>query len=155
MPEPSTHGKPADGYRARRLQPDDAPAVVDCVLDVYGRQYPKPALYDSHLLAELIAKKRWVGAVIEIDNTIVAYSALDVSLTGPIAEFGMAMVRKAHRRKGLLERLRDYLKDVAADMGLHGRYVEIGMWDVTLQKLADRSPPPQALRRNAWLMAEH
>jgi hypothetical protein len=139
-------------YELRRLRPEDAAGVRDCVARVYGDGYPRSDLYSP----EAIARNDATGACISVvaahaDGGVVGHMALEPSVLGRTAEMGTGVVLPEHRGHGLLERLRDFVVAEATRLGLGGQFVEIEVGNVAAQTLANRSPArPCGLTLGLW-----
>src|SRR5579872_5481486 len=109
-------------YTVRRIRPEDAPGVVDCVRRVYGETYTvHPELYDAQKITALNEDGRLVSVVALNNNEIVGHYALErPDLRSRIAESGEAMVLPEHQHHHLLEKMRVLLEEEAARLGLIG-----------------------------------
>jgi len=110
-------------YTVRRLQPEDAEGVVDCVRGVYGDSY---LIHTELYHPEQIVKLNEVGSLISVvalDATgrVVAHYALErPDLQSVVAESGEAMVLPEHQHHHLLERMRVLLEAEAERLSLVG-----------------------------------
>jgi hypothetical protein len=113
----------AEEYTIRRLQPDDAEGVVNCVRGVYGDSY---LIHTELYHPEQIVKLNEVGSLISVvaldeNGQVVAHYALErPDLKSVVAESGEAMVLPEHQHHHLLERMRVLLEAEAERLGLVG-----------------------------------
>jgi N-acetylglutamate synthase-like GNAT family acetyltransferase len=138
-------------YELRRLRPEDAPGVRDCVTRVHGDGYPRSDLYSPEAIARNDAAGTCISVVAAHAGAVVGHMALEPSVLGRTAEMGTGVVLPEHRGHGLLERLRDLVVAEATRLGLGGQFVEIEVGNVAAQTLANRSPArPCGLTVGLW-----
>ena len=113
----------SDQYTVRRLQPEDAEGVADCVRGVYGDSY---LIHTELYHPEQIVKLNQVGSLVSVvardgDSRVVGHYALErPDLQSVVAESGEAMVLSEHQHHHLLERMRVVLEDEARQLNLAG-----------------------------------
>ncbi len=94
-------------YTVRRLRPEDAPGVVQCIRETYGESYPSAYLYDPQRIVELAGAGTLISVVSVEERTgdIIGHvSALRFN-TGTVAEAGQGAVKPAHRGADLFDRM--------------------------------------------------
>jgi hypothetical protein len=112
---------PPQSYTIRRLRPEDAIGVAQCVYRSYGYTYANADLYYPERIAHLNETGHLVSVVaIDDAGAVVGHLALERPDLGPVAESGQAVVAPAHRGRHLLERLRTFAEDEARRIGLAG-----------------------------------
>ena len=112
---------PAQTYSIRRLRPQDALAVSQCVYRSYGYSYGNADLYYPERIVHLNETGQLVSVVaVDEAGAVVGHLALERPDLGPIAESGQAVVAPAHRGRHLLERLRTFAEEQAQRIGLSG-----------------------------------
>lgn len=110
---------PDQEYTIRRLLPEDAVQVAQCVYRAYGYTYGNEDLYYPGRIAHLNEAGRLISVVVAAeDGSVVGHLALERPDLGPIAESGQAVVIPAHRGRHLLERMRDFAEDEGRREGL-------------------------------------
>lgn len=110
-------------YTVRRLLPEDAPGVNECVREIYGESYVHPELYDPEQLLRLNATGELVSVVaLDRQDRVVGHYALERPGLPPIAEGGAAMVLPACRHHQLMERMRELLEAEAVRLELAGLF---------------------------------
>jgi hypothetical protein len=137
---------PAGEYTVRRLRPEDAQGVVDCVRRVYGDSYiVHKELYDPAAIVALNDAGRLVSVVALhngdeiVGDEIVGHYALErPDLTLRVVESGEAMVLPEHRHHYLLEKMRVLLEDEARRLGLIGIFGRTVTNHVFSQKMVER-----------------
>lgn len=126
LPESKLIREPADAPRApeqryaiRRMRPEEAISVAQCVYRAYGYSYPNEDLYYPERIAHLNATGELVSAVaVDEGGQVVGHLALERPGLGPFAESGQAVVLPAHRGRHLLQRMRRFLEDEGRRLGL-------------------------------------
>jgi hypothetical protein len=130
-----------NGYTIRRLLPEDAVGVVDCVRQVYGDSYIiHTELYHPEQIVEL-NKSGYLVSVVALDPTgrIVGHYALErPDPRASAAESGEAMVLPEHRHHHLLEDMRTLLEKEAQRLGLRGIFGRTVTNHVYSQKVVER-----------------
>jgi anti-sigma regulatory factor (Ser/Thr protein kinase) len=112
---------PAQTYVIRRLRPEDAVGVSQCVYRSYGYTYGNADLYYPERIAHMNETGHLVSVVaVDEAGAVVGHLALERPDLGPVAESGQAVVAPAHRGRHLLERLRTFAEDEARRIGLEG-----------------------------------
>jgi RimJ/RimL family protein N-acetyltransferase len=108
-------------YHLRRLTPADAPGVRELALCAVAPGYRHPEVFEPEELLRLNREGRLVS-VVALDDTqqVVGHYALERPNLEPIAETGEAMVLPAHRGRGLMERMAQWLHESARAIGLVG-----------------------------------
>lgn len=110
-------------YQIRRMLPEDAQGVVDCVRAVYGNSYVHPEFYRADEIVRLNEDEEVVSAVAaDAVGKIVGHYALERPGQRHIAETGVAIVLPEHRHHQLMERMRDVLEQEAARLQLMGLF---------------------------------
>lgn len=139
-------------FTLRILRPEDAEGVSTLAQKVYGRGYVRAEIYSPEEIRRRNEAGDWTSIVaVDAADQVVAHSAIEPSRFGPIAEMGMSMVLREHRRNGLLERLRDAVIDEASRVGLAGYFVEIATDNAAVQGLTNRSTVfPCAITLGLW-----
>jgi hypothetical protein len=132
---------PTTGYTVRRLRPEDAEGVVDCVRRVYGDSYIiHTELYHPEEIVALNDAGRLVSVVALTDGgEIVGHYALErPNQDSRIAESGEAMVLPEHQHHHLLEKMRVLLEAEAARLGLIGIFGRTVTNHLFSQKMVER-----------------
>jgi anti-sigma regulatory factor (Ser/Thr protein kinase) len=112
---------PAQTYVIRRLRPEDAVGVAQCVYRSYGYTYSNADLYYPERIVHLNDTGHLVSVVaVDEAGAVVGHLALERPDLGPVAESGQAVVAPAHRGRHLLERLHTFAEDEARRLGLDG-----------------------------------
>jgi anti-sigma regulatory factor (Ser/Thr protein kinase) len=112
---------PPQTYSIRRLRPEDALAVSQCVYRSYGYSYGNADLYYPQRIVHLNETGQLVSIVaVDEAGAVVGHLALERPDLGPLAESGQAVVAPAHRGRHLLERLRTFAEEEARRIGLAG-----------------------------------
>lgn len=112
---------PMQGYEIRRLRPEEAMGVAQCIYRTYGYSYPNEDLYYPDRIVEQNETGELVSAVaIDEAGDLVGHYALERPGLGPIAESGQAVVVPAHRGRGLMEQMRAFLVEEARTLSLAG-----------------------------------
>ena len=110
-------------YTVRRLRPEDATGVAECVRSVYGDSYVHPELYHPDQVIRLNQTGELVSAIaLDADGEVVGHYALERPGLGAIAEEGEALVLPEHRHHHLMEALRGLLEEEAHRLGLMGLF---------------------------------
>lgn len=128
-----------DNYTIRRLTPDDAAGVVNCVREVYGESYVHKDLYD----AAAIVKQNNAGELISVvaldpDGRVVGHYAIVEPQPHGIGETGEALVLPEHRHHDLMDRMREVLESEAIRVGLIGLFGHLVTNHVYSQKVVER-----------------
>jgi hypothetical protein len=127
------------GYAVRRLLPEDAAGVTECVRAVYGDTYLHRELYHPDEIARFNAAGELVSVVaLDDDGRVVAHYALERPGLGPVAEEGEALVLPEHRHHHLMEAMRDLLEHEAAALSLTGLFGQAVTNHVFTQKVHER-----------------
>ncbi len=114
-------------FSIRRLQPNDAPALVECVRAIYGETYPCRALYDPREIVHHNESGEWQSAIaLGETGRVIGHIALERYGIGPVWEMGMAMVLPEYRSRGVRTQLFHFLTDAAATQGIPGIFSEMG-----------------------------
>lgn len=112
---------PEQTYVIRRLRPEDAVGVAQCVYRSYGYTYGNADLYYPERIVHMNETGHLVSVVaVDEAGAVVGHLALERPDLGPVAESGQAVVAPAHRGRHLLERLRAFAEDEARRIGLDG-----------------------------------
>ena len=118
---PEAAPAPDQTYTIRRLRPEEAIQVSQCVYRAYGYSYGNQDLYYPDRIAHLNETGQWVSIVaVDEAGQVVGHLALERPDLGPVAESGQAVVSPAHRGRHLLERMRAFLEEEAQRLGLKG-----------------------------------
>ena len=124
-------GAPEQEYLVRRAgRETDWFQVARVIYRAYGYTHPSDDIYCPDRLRDLNRAGRLVSVVATtVENEIVGHYALELGGLGQVAagrctvaETGMAVVDPAHRGRGLMERMREYLESEARAMGLRGLF---------------------------------
>jgi hypothetical protein len=116
---------PPQEYTIRRLQPADAVGVSQCIYRVYGYSYEHDELYYPERIARLNATGEMISVVaLDAGGQVVGHYALERPDLGRVAERGVAVTAPAHRRRGLMERMRSLLDAEGKEAGLVATYGE-------------------------------
>jgi hypothetical protein len=129
------------GYTIRRLCPEDAVGVVDCVRQVYGDSYIiHTELYHPEQIVELNKTGHLVSVVaLDPGGRIVGHYALErPDSRASAVESGEAMVLPEHRHHHLLEDMRTLLEEEAHRLGLGGIFGRTVTNHVYSQKVVER-----------------
>jgi serine/threonine-protein kinase RsbW len=119
----STGQAGATNYLVRRMQPEDALGVTDCVRRIYGDTYIiHTELYHPEQIIHLNQTGQLVSVVaLDPNGQIVGHYALErPNPASGAAESGEAMVLPEHRHHHLLEDMRILLEEEAQRLGLRG-----------------------------------
>ncbi len=120
--EPLAHQQ---DYTIRRMRPDEAIQVAQCVYRAYGYSYGNADFYYPERIAHENVTGRLVSVVaVDAAGAVVGHLALERPEPRPVAESGAAVVAPAHRGRHLLERMRGFLEEEAARLGLLGVFGE-------------------------------
>jgi hypothetical protein len=116
---------PEQEYTIRRLEPEEAIQVAQCVYRAYGYSYPNDDLYYPDRIVHLNETGQLVSVVaVDEVGSVVGHIALERPDLGPVAESGQAVVMPAHRGRHLLERMRAFLEEEGRRIGLVHVYSE-------------------------------
>lgn len=115
---------PPQEYAIRRPRPEEAVWIARCVYRAYGYTYPNEDLY----YPERIARQNETGELVSVvavaqgseGEELVGHCAAERPDLGPVAELGQAVVAPAHRKRGLLGRMMDFLEEECRRLGLLG-----------------------------------
>ncbi|MCS6800843.1 MAG: hypothetical protein RMM58_09095 [Chloroflexota bacterium] len=114
---------PPQEYAIRRMRPDEAIGVAQCIFRTYGYTYPNEDLYYPDRIVEQNERGELVSVVaVTMSGELVGHYALERPGLGPLAESGQAVVVPAHRGRNLMERMRAFLVEEAKRLGLAGIY---------------------------------
>ncbi|MBN2437972.1 MAG: ATP-binding protein [Deltaproteobacteria bacterium] len=122
---------PEQDYRVRRAGNEgDWFRIARVIYRAYGYTHPSDDLYCPDRLRELNRAGRLLSAVAEtLAGEIVGHYALELGGLGQVAagrcevaETGMAVVDPAHRGRGLMEQMREFLEVEARALGLRGLF---------------------------------
>ncbi len=105
----------------RRLQPEDAAAIVSCFRRVYGDSYANELFYDVAALTEALQEGR-VGCVgaIDADGTVLGHMAMTVHPEASVIELGNTVVDPAARGGGLAWKVGAELSIWSRELGYQG-----------------------------------
>ncbi len=95
-------------FVVRTLAPQDAEDLTSCVVDCYGRSYPKRHLYDRDLLADSVRNGTYSGVVVvdRSNSMLVGHIGwVRHATTALTVEAGTTMIRPDYRGRGLLKAL--------------------------------------------------
>ena len=116
---------PLQEYTIRRLRPDEAIWVAQCVYRAYGYTYFNDDLYYPERIVHQNAQERLVSVVAVTESgEVVGLYALERPDLGAVAESGQAVVAPAHRGRQLMERMRTFLEAEGRRVGLRGIFGE-------------------------------
>lgn len=120
---------PEQDYEVRLFQPDDALGVCRVVYRNYGNTYFHEACYFPERMVAMNETGELASVVaVAADGEVVGHYALERPNLTRVAERGMAVVSPAHRGRDLMTRMRTYIEEEAARLGL------IGVWSVAVTK---------------------
>lgn len=126
-------------YAVRRLRPEDAPGVVECIRRVYGDSYVHPEVYDPGRILKLNESGELVSVVsLDGKGSVVGHYALERPGLGQIAEEGEALVLPEHRHQHLMEAMRELLETEARRLGLTGLFGQAVTNHLFTQKVHER-----------------
>lgn len=129
----------ASGYTIRRLRPEDAAGVTQCVCCVYGDSYLHPEVYHPDEIIRLNETGELVSVVaLDRNGQVVGHYALERPGLGAIAEEGEALVRPEHRHHHLMEALRELLEAEAHRLELTGLFGQAVTNHIFTQKVWER-----------------
>ena len=105
----------------RRLQPEDATAIVDCFRRVYGDSYANELFYDPAALAEAMRQGR-VGSVGAEgpDGSLLGHMAMTVRPHAGVVELGNTVVDPQARGGGLAWKVGAELSSWCRELGYQG-----------------------------------
>jgi anti-sigma regulatory factor (Ser/Thr protein kinase) len=110
---------PDQQYTIRRLRPEEAIQVAQCIYRAYGYSYPNDDLYYPDRIVHLNETGQLMSVVaVDESGNVVGHIALERPELEPVAESGQAVVMPAHRGRHLLERMRSSLEDEGRRIGL-------------------------------------
>ncbi|MBM2811281.1 MAG: N-acetyltransferase protein [Chloroflexi bacterium] len=114
---------PEQAYTVRRMRPDEAIAVSQCIYRAYGYSYPNEDVYFPDRIVHLNETGELASIVaVGESGEIVGHYALERPGLGPVAESGQVVVNPAHRGRKIMERMRVFLEEEAERIGLKGVY---------------------------------
>ena len=114
-----------EDYVIDLFQPGDAAGVGRCFLAVYGHSYVHPDVFSPARLIDENARGEIISMVArDLHGEVVGHLSFRRGPSDIVAESGEAVVLPAHRRHGLLERMKARLFEVAPTRGIHGVYAE-------------------------------
>ncbi len=112
---------PEQEYTIRRLRPEDAIRVSQCIYRTYGNTYPNEDLYYPERIIQQNETGELISAVtLDERGEIVGHYALERPGLGITAESGQAIVIPSHRGRKLMERMRSFLEEEGKKQGLVG-----------------------------------
>ena len=112
---------PEQEYCIRRFQDGDALKIARSIYAAYGRTYLDADLYSPERITELNRDGKLCSVVAEAENgDIVGHYALERPNPERPAESGQAVVDQAHRRRGLMEKMRTEATTWARELNLPG-----------------------------------
>jgi anti-sigma regulatory factor (Ser/Thr protein kinase) len=116
---------PEQSYTLRRLRPEDAIGVSQCLYRAYGYSYPDDYMYYPKRIINMNDSLE-LTSVVALDEakSVVGHCALVHHDRGSVAELDHAVVAPANRKGGLLKRMTAFLEDEALSMNLKGIYVQ-------------------------------
>jgi hypothetical protein len=121
MSAPVSDELTVNGYRIRRLRPEDAAGLTRLVQSVYGDTYYPRELYDPEEIRRLNQADRLVSIVaLDSDGQVVGHYALERPHGALVAEASDAIVMPEHRHRHLLEQMRVLVRAEAIRLGLMG-----------------------------------
>lgn len=126
-------------YTIRKLYPEEAIHVSQCIYRAYGYTYPLEDLYYPDRIVRMNETGELLSAVaVAEDGQVVGHYALERPDLGIVAESGQAVVRPAHRGRRLMERMRVFLTEEAEKLGLQGIYGQPVTSHVFSQRVNER-----------------
>jgi anti-sigma regulatory factor (Ser/Thr protein kinase) len=116
---------PEQSYTLRRLLPEDAIGVSQCLYRAYGYSYPDDYMYYPKRIINMNDSLE-LTSVVAVDEakSVVGHCALVHHDRGSVAELDHAVVAPANRKGGLLKRMTAFLEEEALSMKLNGIYVQ-------------------------------
>ncbi len=114
---------PPQNYDIHHARDKEFYQISKCIYKTYGYSYPNEDMY----YPEKIKSLNEVGKLISVVATdekgnVVGHYALERYDLGQIAETGQAIVDPRHRKRRLMERMRNKLEEIAKELGLKGIY---------------------------------
>jgi anti-sigma regulatory factor (Ser/Thr protein kinase)/RimJ/RimL family protein N-acetyltransferase len=129
---------PEQEYTVRRLQPEDAIQVAQCIYRTYGYTYSNEDLYYPERIVQQNESGELISEVVlDESGEVVGHAALERSGLGPVAELGQAVVVPAHRGRKLLQRMTVALHQEGHRLGLSGLYGQPTTAHTASQKVID------------------
>lgn len=121
----------------RKLEPDDAPSLVRCLLRCYGETYLHKAFYDPEQLRSLLARKLLHSAVaVDAEGEVVAHLGAMLEHRGSrTADMILGIVDPRHRGRKLILETGIALAPSLAELGLVGLYLYATTAHAISQKL--------------------
>ncbi|MCW4352209.1 GNAT family N-acetyltransferase [Hoyosella sp. YIM 151337] len=116
----------AAAVEIRRMTPDDAEGLVQCIYRCYGYTYKDPALYEPRHIAHLL-KHGHMHSVVAVsqERGVVGHAAYFVQREGdPVPEAGKLVVDPRYRGRHLAERMATLRRQIASDEGLPGTWAQ-------------------------------
>lgn len=114
---------PEQEYTVRRLQPEDAIQVSQCIYRTYGYTYSNEDMYYPERIVQQNESGELISEVaLDAAGEVVGYAALERPGLGQVAELGQAVVIPAHRGRKLLQRMTIELALEGQKLGLSGIY---------------------------------
>jgi serine/threonine-protein kinase RsbW len=116
---------PEQSYTIRRLLPEDAIGVSQCLYRAYGYSYPDDYMYYPKRIINMNEIGELTSAVaLDEAGSVVGHCALVHHDRGSVAELDHAVVAPANRKGGLLKRMTALLEEEACYGSLQGIYVQ-------------------------------
>jgi len=127
---------PEQQYTIRRMRADESEQVSQLMYRTYGNTYFNEDVY----YPDRVAAQNERGVVLSYvavseDGEVVGHYALERNQEGPVAEGGQAVVDPAHRRRGLLDRMKQHALEEARGLDLIGWFADA----VTVHTLTQKS----------------
>ena len=116
---------PEQSYTVRKLLPEDAIGVSQCLYRAYGYSYPDDYMYYPKRIINMNETGELTSAVaLDEAGSVVGHCALVHHDHGSVAELDHAVVAPANRKGGLLKRMTALLEEEACCRSLQGIYVQ-------------------------------
>lgn len=116
---------PDQEYSIRRMRDDEAEQVSQLMYRTYGNTYFNEDIYYPDRVAAQ-NRRDIVSSYVAVSEAgeVVGHYALEREGQGPVVEVGQAVVSPAHRRRGLLNRMKDFALEDAAHTDLLGWFAD-------------------------------
>jgi anti-sigma regulatory factor (Ser/Thr protein kinase)/predicted N-acetyltransferase YhbS len=137
-------------YICRLLEPGDAVEVARCIYKTYGYTYPGEHLYYPERVVAMNRSGNLVSVVAVTEaGEVIGHCALSGHAGDPVMELAQAVVKPAHRGRGILKELSNLLAREAQQRDLAGLYVVA----VTIHPYSQRVALKHGMHESAILLA--
>ncbi len=112
-------------YSIRRMKDEEAEQVSQLMYRTYGNTYFNEDIYYPDRVAAQ-NRRGIISSYVAVSETgeVVGHYALEREGQGPVVEVGQAVVSPAHRRRGLLNRMKDFALEDASHTDLLGWFAD-------------------------------